>query len=253
VGAVPDEEGTVAAGKQQQSSVRNKLLAALPAEDFLALERHAESVDLPRGRVLYEPGEKMQHAYFPHTAVVSLVAVLEEGRTAEVALFGCEGVLGLAGSFVSRESFGRYVVQIPGTASRVGIDKLLGVLDTSPAARDLMRRYVDALFTQAFQTVACNAMHSVEARCCSWILRTHDRMSQDTLPLTHEFLAEMLGVQRSTVSLVTHSLQNAGLITQSRGAITVTDRSGLEDAACACYGIIRRKFARLLPNTYETP
>ena len=119
MGAVPDAEGTVAAGKQQQSPVRNKLLAALPAEDFSALQRHAESVDLPRGRVLYEPGEEIQYAYFPHTAVVSLVAVLEEGRTAEVALFGCEGVLGLAGSFVSRESFGRYLVQIPGTASRV--------------------------------------------------------------------------------------------------------------------------------------
>jgi CRP-like cAMP-binding protein len=200
---------------------------------------------------LYEPGEEIRYAYFPHTCVVSLVAVLEDGRTAEVALFGCEGAPGIASSLVSRESFGRYVVQIPGTASRVEIGRVYRVLDTSPAAIDLMRRYAEALFKQALQSVACNALHDVEARCCGWILRIHDRMNQDTLPLTHEFLAEMLGVQRSTVSLVTRTLQNAGLITQSRGAIRVTDRSGLEDATCECYGTIRRHFERLLPNTYD--
>jgi CRP-like cAMP-binding protein len=249
---MPDEEGIMAARKQQQSSVNNRLLAALPPEDFAAIDRHAETLDLPRGKVLYEPGETIQFVYFPHTAVISLLAVLEDGRAVEVALYGCEGVLGLASSFVSRESFGRYVVQIPGTASRVGIDKVSEVLEVSPAARELFRGYVEALLTQALQTVACNALHSVEARCCSWILSTHDRMSQDTLPLTHEFLAEMLGVQRSTVSLVTRTLQNAGLITQSRSAITVRDRSGLEEAACECYGTTRRKFARLLPSIHET-
>ena len=241
----------MAAREQHQSSVHNKLLAVLPPDDFAALERHAESVDLPRGRVLYEPGETIRYAYFPHTCVISLVAVMEDGGAAEVLLFGCEGVLGIASSFVSRESFGRYIVQIPGTASRVEVERLLGLLDGSPAAVDLMRRYAEALFKQALQTVACNALHGVEARCCSWILRTHDRMDQDTLPLTHEFLAEMLGVQRSTVSLVTRTLQNAGLITQTRGAITVTDRASLEDAACECYGAIRRNFERLLPNTYD--
>ena len=241
----------MAAREQHQPSVHNKLLAALPPADFAALERHADSVDLPQGKVLYEPGEAIRYAYFPHTCVVSLVAVLEDGRTAEVLLFGCEGVLGLVTSFVSRESFGRFIVQMPGTATRVPIDRMREVLDTSPAAMDLMRRYGEALFKQALQTVACNALHSVEARCCGWILRIHDRMDQDTLPLTHEFLAEMLGVQRSTVSLVTRTLQNAGLITQSRGAITVTDRSGLEDATCECYGTMRRIFERLLPNTYD--
>jgi CRP-like cAMP-binding protein len=241
----------VASSKQHQSSVHNKLLAALPREDFAALERHAEPIDLPRARVLYEPGEEIRYAYFPHTCVVSLVAVMEDGRAAEVLLFGCEGVLGLVTSFVSRESFGRFIVQMPGTASRIPIDRIREVLDTSPAAIDLMRRYAEALFKQALQTVACNALHDVEARCCNWILRIHDRTDQDTLPLTHEFLAEMLGVQRSTVSLVTRTLQNAGLIAQSRGAITVTDRSGLEDATCECYGTIRRHFERLLPNTYD--
>jgi CRP-like cAMP-binding protein len=109
---------------------------------------------------------------------------------------------------------------------------------------------VEALLGQTFYTVACNAVHSVDARCCRWILSTRDRIDQDTLPLTHEFLAEMLGVQRSTVSIVLRTLQTASLITQSRGFITVTDRAGLEDASCECYKIIRRNFERLLPKTY---
>jgi CRP-like cAMP-binding protein len=229
---------------------QNKLLAALPPEDLAALEPHLETVTLTRGLILYESRDTIRHAYFPQTCVVSLLAVLADGGSAEVALFGCEGVLGLASSFVTRESFGRYVVQLPGTASRIAIDRVETVLNTKPAVRDLLRRYVEALLKQTFQTVACNALHSVEARCCRWILSMHDRMNQDTLPLTHEFLAEMLGVQRSSVSLVTRTLQTAGLISQSRGVITVTDRAGLEETTCECYGTIRRTFERLLPNTY---
>jgi CRP-like cAMP-binding protein len=231
----------------------NKLLAALPPQDLAVLELHMETVDLPRGRVLYERRDTIRHAYFPHDCIVSLLAVLEDGSSAEVALFGCEGVLGLASSFVTRESFGRYIVQLPGTASRIAIDRLEEVLNVNPAVRDLHRRYVEALLKQTFQTVACNALHSVEARSCRWILSMHDRMNQDTLPLTHEFLSEMLGVQRSTVSLVTRTLQTAGLISQSRGVITVTDRAGLEETACECYSSIRRTFERLLPRTYIHP
>jgi CRP-like cAMP-binding protein len=231
-------------------SISNRLLAAVPPEDFAALEPHLETVDVPRGRVLYESRDTIRHLYFPHTCVISLLAVLEDGSSAEVALFGCEGVMGLASSFVTRESFGRYIVQLSGTASRIPMDRLEEVLDARPAVRDLVRRYVEALLKQTFQTVACNALHSVEARCCRWILSMHDRMNEDTLPLTHEFLAEMLGVQRSTVSLVTRTLQTASLISQSRGGITVTDRAGLEETTCECYGTIRRTFERLLPRTY---
>jgi CRP-like cAMP-binding protein len=234
----------------QKPKIANKLLAALPPEDLGALEPHLEVIDLARGRVLYESRDTVRHAYFPHTCVISLLAVLEDGGSAEVALFGCEGVLGVASSFVTRESFGRYIVQLPGTASRISMGRLEDVLDTRPAVRDLLRRYVEALLKQTFQTVACNALHSVEARCCRWILSMHDRMNEDTLPLTHEFLAEMLGVQRSTVSLVTRTLQTAGLISQSRGVIAVTDRAGLEETTCECYGTIRRAFERLLPGTY---
>jgi CRP-like cAMP-binding protein len=234
----------------RKPSIPNKLLAALAPEDLAALEPHLETMELSRGQVLYESRDTIRHAYFPHSCVVSLLAILEDGGSAEVALFGCEGVLGLASSIVTRESFGRYIVQLPGTASRIPMDRLEGVLNARPAFRDLVRRYIEALLKQTFQTVACNALHSVEARCCRWILSLHDRMNADTLPLTHEFLAEMLGVQRSTVSLVTRTLQTAGLISQSRGVITVTDRAGLEETTCECYGTIRRTFERLLPGTY---
>jgi CRP-like cAMP-binding protein len=156
----------------------------------------------------------------------------------------------LISAFISRQSLGRYVVQIPDMASRIAVDRLQDAMEGSRTLRHLFRLYTEALLAQTFQTVACNAKHTVEARCCRWILSTHDRVDHDDLPLSHEFLAEMLGVQRSTLSLVTRTLQTAGLITQSRGVITVTDRAGLEDAACECYGVIRRNFERLLPRTY---
>jgi CRP-like cAMP-binding protein len=141
-------------------------------------------------------------------------------------------------------------VQVPGTASRIKVERLKEAVEASRALQELSRCYLEALLAQTFQSVACNAVHGIEARCCRWILSTHDRVQGDTLPLTDEFLAEMLGVQRSTVSIVTRTFQSAGLVSQSRGVITVMDRAGLEDAACECYGIIRRNFQRLLPRTY---
>ena len=151
---------------------------------------------------------------------------------------------------MTRQSFGRYIVQIPGTASRIPLVRLREAFEASLALRTLLLRYTEALLAQTFQTVACNAVHTVEARCCRWLLSTRDRMNTDTLPLSHEFLAEMLGVQRSTVSLVTRTFQTAGLITQGRGVITIADRAALEVAACECYGTIRKSFERLLPRTY---
>jgi CRP-like cAMP-binding protein len=196
------------------------------------------------------PARRSHHAYFPHDCIVSLVTVLEDGGTVETAVFGREGVLGFSSALVTRQSFGRYVVQLPGMASRIPVARLSEAFDTSPAVRALLLRFTEALLAQTFQTVACNAVHTVEARCCRWILSTRDRVIGDTLPLTHEFLAEMLGVQRSTVSLVTRAFQSAGLISQRRGVIVITDGTGLEEVACECYGTIRRSFERLLPHTY---
>ncbi|WP_114188399.1 Crp/Fnr family transcriptional regulator [Microvirga aerophila] len=228
----------------------NRLLAALEPEDFASLEPHLEIVDLQKGQVLYEAGDTIRYTYFPHDTVVSLVNVLEDGGSVEVAVFGREALFGLISALYTRESFGRYIVHLPGTASRIEIDRVQEVVNERPRIRLLLHRFTEALLAQTFQTVACNAVHAVEARCCRWILSTQDRVDQDTLPLTHEFLAEMLGVQRPSVSVVLRTLQTAGLIRQGRGLIAVVDRAGLEEAACECYGKIRRSFERLLPHTY---
>ena len=231
----------------------NWLLAALNPEDFAALEPYLNVVELPLKQVLYEAGDPIRHAYFPHDAVVSLVNVLADGNTVEVALFGRGGGLGLLSSLMSREAFGRYVVQMAGTASRVAVEPLNEVRNAHPELRQLFASYSEVLLAQTFQILTCNAVHPVEARCCRWILMMHDRAEQDTLSLTHEFLAEMLGVQRSTVSVVTRTLQTAGLIRQGRGSITVTDRAGLEETVCECYGRIQRIYRRVMPGGYPLP
>jgi CRP-like cAMP-binding protein len=229
----------------------NRLLAALAPEDFAFLEPRLTIVDLQRGQTLYEAGEPIGHTYFPHDAMVSLVTVMHDGKSVEMATFGCEGLFGLVSAFVTRQSFGRYIVQMSGSASRAELNAMHEAMAARPAIQQLVLRFTEALMAQTLQTVACNAVHSVEARCCRWILMSQDRAGQPELPLTQEFLAEMLGVQRSTVSDVARAMQDKGLIRQGRGIITVTDRPGLEAAACECYEIIRGKFEQLLPDTYQ--
>jgi CRP-like cAMP-binding protein len=152
---------------------------------------------------------------------------------------------------VTRQAFGRYIVQLGGSASRIELARMHAAMASRPAIQRLVLRYTEALMAQTLQTVACNAVHNVEARCCRWILMSQDRVGEAELPLTHEFLAEMLGVQRSTVSEVTRTLQDKGLIQQGRGMITVVDRPALQQAACECYEIIRQRYQQLLPQTYE--
>jgi CRP-like cAMP-binding protein len=229
----------------------NRLLAALAPEDFAFLEPHLTIVDLQRGEILYEAGETIVHTYFPHDAMVSLVTIMHDGRSVEMATFGSEGLFGLVSAFVTRQSFGRYMVQLSGTASRIDLNMMHEAMAARPEIQGLVLRFTEALLAETLQTVACNAVHSVEARCCRWILMSQDRINQPDLPLTHEFLAEMLGVQRSTVSDVARTIQDKGLIRQGRGVITITDRRGLEATSCECYGVIRQKFEQLLPHTYE--
>ncbi|MGF9764847.1 Crp/Fnr family transcriptional regulator [Microvirga sp. 0TCS3.31] len=228
----------------------NRLLAALEPDDFAAIEPHLHGVSLQQDQVLYEAGDPLRHAYFPHTTVVSLVAVLKDGRSAEMAVYGREGALGLVSAVTAVQSFGRYIVQASGTASRIDLERLHEVIGQHPKVRQLVLRFTEAMMARVLQNVACNAVHSVEARACRWILSMHDRLDRDAVPLTHEFLADMLGVQRSTVSSITRSLQEAGFIKQGRGVITVTDRAGLIGASCECYGTVRSSFERLLPHTY---
>lgn len=229
---------------------KNLILAALEPVDVALLEPEIETVEIRRGQVLYDTGDLMHHAYFPHDSIISLVNVLEDGSSTEVAGFGYEGVMGLLSGLVTREAFGRYVVVKSGSVSRIPVQRLNEVRTTRPRLQQLIRSYSEALLAQTFQTVSCNAVHGVEARCSRWILSMHDRLDHDTLPLTHELMAGMLGVQRSTLSTVARKLQTAGLIRQSRGGITVTDRNGLEQTACECYSKVRRIYERLLPATY---
>ena len=227
----------------------NRLLTALEPEDFAYLEPHFERVKLPKGMVIYQTGDRMQHSYFPHDTIVSLFTILSDGKTVEMATFGSE--TGFCLPLVTRQAVGRYIVQLAGSASRIDADVLHRASDARPMIRQLLLRFIEALLAQTFQTMACNAVHPVEARCCRWILNMHDRIGQDTLPLTHEQLSEMLGVQRSTVSAITRTLQEVGLISQGRGVITVTDQPGLESDVCECYRITRRHFERLLSHTYQ--
>jgi CRP-like cAMP-binding protein len=228
----------------------NRLLAALDPEDFAFLEPSLEAIILPRGTILYEPNDLLHHAYFPHDTIVSLVATMADGTSAEMAMFGREAAVALVSTGVTRQAFGRYIVQIPGTASRIEVERMHAAISNRPNLRRLILCLTEAVMVQVLQTVACNAVHSAEARCCRRILSIHDRLDQNELALTHQSLAEMLGVQRSTISTITHKLQAAGLIRQNRGAITVTDRTGLERAACECYGRIRRCCEHLLPAAY---
>ncbi|WP_457094277.1 Crp/Fnr family transcriptional regulator [Microvirga sp. P5_D2] len=229
----------------------NRLLAALEAKDFAAIEPYLELVELPKGKIVYDTGETIRHVYFPHNTIVSFTTLLQDGGSVEMAAFGRESMFGYVSAQVTRQSFGRYVAQFSGTASRIPLDRLIDAIRTHPEVRQLILNFTEALLTQTLQAVACNAVHSVEARCCRWILSTRDRFDHDALPLTHETLAQTLGVQRSTVSSVTRALQMAGLITQGRGVITITDREGLEETACECYRMIRGRFEHLLPGTFD--
>jgi CRP-like cAMP-binding protein len=226
----------------------NHLLAALSSEDFRSLEPHLETVKLVKGTVIHETDDEMPYAYFPQTAVVSLVTVLANSKTVEMAVFGREAMFGLAAALATHRSLGRYIVQSTGTAWRMPTPALRHAFETRPAVREVVLRFVEALLAQALQSMACNTVHSVVARCCRWILTMQDRIGTDTLPLTHEHLSAMLGVQRSTVTLVVRDLQTSGLIRQGRAHITVMDRPGLEAAVCECYSLTRQRFEQRLPS-----
>jgi len=188
--------------------------------------------------------------YFPDTCVISLMTLMESGGAIESATIGREGALGLPAAVSPRQSLSRVIVQAPGRARRIGAPHLHQALQQSPQIRDLVDRHGEALFAHALQSVACNALHSVEARFCRWLSSCRDRIDGDTLFLTQEFLADMLGVQRTTVTVVARALQSAGLIRYRRGVVDILDRGGIEAMACECYGVVRRNYERLLPTPF---
>ena len=227
----------------------NRLLATLSPADRAILEGSAEVVDLQRDAVLFDAGGDVGASYFPAAgAMISLVLFMRDGRSVEVATIGKEGAAGGIVSCGSTPAFARAVVQMPGPALRVPIAAIETTKSRSPQVRNLFCRYSDALLAQVMQSVACNTFHPIEARCCRWLLTAHDRVEGEAIPLTQEYLAEMLGVQRTSVSPIAKQLQDKGLIRYRRGRIEILDRDRLERGACECYGAVERHFAAVLPE-----
>lgn len=227
-------------------TIRNRLIAALPALELERFGREFEEVPLPFKEVLYEPNGAIAHAYFPTRGVVSLVNEPKPGDIVEFGTVGYEGMVGLPLLLGDEAMPSRALVQVPGEALRISARAFRQAVESNPEFRMLLMRYTMALFNQIAQSASCNRLHEVQERCARWLLQTHDRADGDSFPLTQEFLAQMLGVHRPTVSVAAGMLQRAGLIRYVRGVVTVLDRRGLEAASCACYGIIAREYDRLL-------
>jgi len=232
------------------ATLKNRLLSALPSEDRALLTPHLSTVELEKGRLLYDPGDLIDHVYFPNDCLISLLTLMENGAAIESATIGREGALGVMAAVAPRQSLSRAIVQAPGSALRIASGPLHEAWSRSAALRDLIDRHNEALFGHAIQSVACNALHAVEARFCRWLLSCHDRIDSNTVNLTQEFLADMLGVQRTTVTAVAGSMQAKGLIRYRRGVVDILDRPGLEAMACECYGAVRRGYERLLPASF---
>jgi CRP-like cAMP-binding protein len=225
---------------------RNHLLAALPSADFELLRPHLQTIDLAQEAVLVAAGDRLTQAIFPHSGVISLVVGLSAGETVEVAMIGRDSVFGGAAALDGGVSLTDAVVQQPGTASTLDIGRLRTVANQSTAFRTRLIRHEQALFAQAQQSAACNASHSAESRLARWLLRMHDLAEVEDLPLTQDFLAQMIGVKRNSVSLVAHILQAAGLIKYSRGHIKIVNIEGLRDISCECYAAVNAQHDRLL-------
>jgi CRP-like cAMP-binding protein len=226
----------------------NRFLATLLPHDFSLLAPHLRTIPLERGVVLHDVGEEIEHVYFPHSGMVSLVAVMQSGATVETAAMGRSGVIGASAGLGARSTVTRAIVQLPGTAARLSADQFRAVANQSLAIRNLIVRYNDLLLAQIQQSVACNALHALEARLCRWLLKAHDCVDGDSIPLTQEFLGHMLGVRRTTVTIAARLLQSAGLIRYRRGHIQIIDRKALEDISCECYAVVRHNADKVFPQ-----
>jgi len=230
------------------SPKQNHLLAALPVAEFGRLSPHLELVPMPLAEALYESGGLLQHVYFPTTSIVSLLYVMEDGASAEIAVVGNEGVLGIALFMGGETTPSRAVVQSAGYGYRLKASLLKQEFNRAGPMMRLLLRYTQALITQMAQTAVCNRHHSVEQQLCRWLLLSLDRLTTHELTMTQELIANMLGVRREGVTEAAGNLQRAGVISYSRGRITVLDRRRLEQEACECYAVVRREFDRLLSD-----
>ena len=213
----------------------NSLISALPADDRQALLSQAVLIDFPQGHVFYEPGDPVDYLHFIEHGICSSVAVLQDGRTVETAMIGREGVTGVVASTVRQHAFTRSHAQLGGASWRIEAPKFRALAAARPAIRETVAEFMSSMQGELEQSAACNALHRAEQRFAKWLLRCHDRVEGDTLSLTQEYLASMLGSQRTTVNEAAQGLQKAGAISYSRGRITVRDRAALERIACECY------------------
>jgi CRP-like cAMP-binding protein len=225
---------------------RNRLLAALPAVSLARLWPQLEPVELPLRHILQRPDTPITSIWFPETCMVSMLAVLEDGGSAEVGLVGPEGVVGLPILFGTDRDDLEAIVQRDGMALCMSVPGFREAVAADPALRDLLLRYALSYHRQVARTAVCNGRHHTEQRLVRWLLMAHDRIEGNQFPMTHEFLAMMLGVRRAGVSVAAGELQKAGLLRYERGTITIRDRPGLEHEACECYGVVRRSYDWLL-------
>jgi CRP-like cAMP-binding protein len=230
----------------QPDPLNNHLLAALPPEEWVRWLPELESVAMPLGQVLSESGVAMTHVYFPTTAIVSLLYVMEDGASAEIAVVGNEGMLGISLFMGGETTLSRSVVQSAGEGYRMRAQVLKNEFTRSGPVLHLLLRYTQALITQMAQTAACNRHHSLDQQLCRWLLLSLDRLHGNELVMTQELIANMLGVRREGVTEAALNLQRAGLIQYQRGRITVLDRAGLESRTCECYAVVRKEYERLL-------
>lgn len=227
-------------------SIKNRILAALPDEEYERIRPKLEVVTLENGEVLYHHGDRIRCVYFPNEAVISNVVTLESGATVEVGPVGNEGMAGVSVLLGTDNSFHKVMVQVGGGAVRMNADVLRSECSQCAPLQTILLRYTMARHIFISQSVACNRLHTIEERLCRWLLAMHDRAEEDEFELTQEMIAEMLGTQRSGVTLAAGALQRAGLISYKRGRITILDREGLEDTSCECYRVVKEQFDKFL-------
>ena len=228
---------------------KNSLLAALPDAEWQRWQGQLEAVAMPLGQVLYEPGSTLSHVYFPTTAIVSLLYVMENGASAEIAVVGNEGIVGISLFMGGDSTTSRAVVQSAGHGLRLSAAAMHEEFNRAGPVLHLLLRYTQALITQMAQTAVCNRHHTLDQQLCRWLLLSLDRLPGNELVMTQELIANMLGVRREGVTEGALKLQHAGLIRYARGHISVLDRAGLEKRSCECYGVVKKEYDRLLPRT----
>ena len=227
---------------------RNHLLAALPEAEWRRWLPQLEAVELPLGKVLYESGSTLSHVYFPTTAIVSLLYVMENGASAEIAVVGNEGIVGISLFMGGETTPSRAVVQSAGQGFRLKAQTMKDEFNLAGPVLHLLLRYTQALITQMAQTAVCNRHHTLDQQLCRWLLLSLDRLAGNELVMTQELIANMLGVRREGVTESALKLQEAGLIRYARGHISVLDRTGLEKRCCECYAVVKKEYDRLLPD-----